>query len=80
VAPAEGSTARFSPQRSAPVAPCRHMASTSFHVGRAHNFWLAKHAPSARAPSLAQAIVGTTVGAPAKVAKPQSTPVKRLLT
>jgi len=56
------------------------MASTSFHVGRAHNFWLAKHAPSARAPSLAQAIVGTTVGAPAKVAKPQSTPVKRLLT
>ena len=44
------------------------------HVGRAHSFWLATRAPSARAPSFAQAIVGTTVGAPAKVAKPQSTP------
>src|SRR5207249_11713323 len=44
------------------------------HVGRAHRFWLATRAPSARAPSFAQAIVGTTVGAPAKVAKPQSTP------
>ena len=31
-------------------------------------------APSASASSLAQAIEGTTVGAPAKVAKPQSTP------
>jgi len=44
------------------------------HVGRAHSFVLAKRAPSARAPSFAQAIAGTTVGAPAKVAKPQSTP------
>jgi len=44
------------------------------HVGRAHSFWLATRAPSARAPSFAQAIVGTTIGAPAKVAKPQSTP------
>ena len=44
------------------------------HVGRAHSFWLATRAPSARAPSFAQAIVGTTVSASAKVAKPQSTP------
>src|SRR5262247_991505 len=44
------------------------------YVRRAHSFWLARRAPSARAPSFAQAIVGTTVGAPAKVAKPQSTP------
>jgi hypothetical protein len=46
----------------------------SFHAGRVHSFLLAMRAPSARAPSFAQAIVGTTVGAAAEVAKPQSTP------
>ena len=44
------------------------------YTGRAHSFWLARRAPSARAPSFAQAIAGSTVGASAKVAKPQSTP------
>src|SRR5215510_7671813 len=46
----------------------------AFQVERVHSFWLAMRAPSARVPSFAQAIAGSTVGAPAKVAKPQSTP------
>ena len=40
------------------------------YAGRTHSFWLAMRAPSARAPSFAQAIVGSTVGAPAKVRRP----------
>src|SRR6266446_10614681 len=52
----------------------RLIQSPASHVERAHSLWLAMRAPSARAPSFAQAIAGSTVGAPAKVAKPQSTP------
>jgi CubicO group peptidase (beta-lactamase class C family) len=46
----------------------------AFQAGRAHSLWLVMRAPSTRAPSFAQAIAGSTVGVPAKVAKPQSTP------
>ena len=54
--------------------PAVTLLTLAFHAERAHSFWLAMRAPSARAPSFAQAIAGSTVGAPAKVAKPQSTP------
>jgi hypothetical protein len=52
----------------------RGLGPRATYVWRAHSLSLVIRAPSARAPSFAQAMVGTTVGAPAKVAKPQSTP------